>query len=1070
MDRNRLGRNDLGFPENRRTALGLVGALLLLLPGSGVLPGIARADAPAAAAADAPSQSQAESLGAVVGVPWSGGAGITETVEQIMARQKAQELSGKWRGREQESDRGWRNNNPNRRPNPDAPAVSAWPAADKTVDDAASLLFSPQVVGTTFQTMHVADTPGYTPPDTMGDVGPTQILSISNGRIRVFNKTGALGGLNADEDTFFFSVGGATGVTDAHIRYDRLTQRWFIVCVNLDAVNKVLIAVSSGPTITNSASFTFYQFRHDLVGTTPNTDTNGFLDYPTLGVDKFALYIGGDVINSAGTALVGTTGFVVNKANLIAGSLTVTAFRQLAAGGAGAGPESPQGVDNDDPGATEGYFAGPDLATFGTIMFRRVSTPGGTPSISANIAVTVPATYFPLANGQPARGSTTLDGIDDRFFAAAIHKNKITGVSSLWAAHNMRVSTTGVASSTGTRNGSRWYEFGNLTTTPALVQSGTLFDAAASNPRGYWVPSVIASGQGHMALGCSYANATVDFAGAAASGRLRTDTAGTIQAPTLAQVSATAYTFEGGANQRWGDYSQTDVDPNDDMTIWTFQEYCDTTNSWAIRAIQLKAPPPALPTSATGACTGQAAASTTITGTSSAGSEFFDPGSDAGGPGFANHIAAAVTGGATVNSVTFTDPTHVTLSLNTIGAVPGAQNVTITNPDGQSAIGSSILTLSSAPVAPTATNGGTVCAGATLQLFASTIAGATYAWTGPNGFTSAVQNPTIPGATTAATGTYTVKASVGGCQGPGGTTSVTVTPDGGSCSDGNACTVADTCQAGACASGAPVTCTASDACHVAGICNPGTGVCSNPAATNGSPCSDGNACTQSDSCQAGLCTGSNPVTCTASDPCHVAGACSPGTGLCSNPAASDGTPCSDGNGCTQSDSCQAGLCTGSNPVTCTASDQCHVAGACSPGTGLCSNPAASDGTPCSDGDACTANDACSAGACGGAPLLVPSEVADLGFTDATTLVWTSAGSAGPGTVHDVPRGLVSQLPVGSGAAEVCIASGPAATATDTATPGAGEAFWYLVRGRNACGTGSYGTDSLGGPRVTGVCP
>ena len=34
----------------------------------------------------------------------------------------------------------------------------------------------------------------------------------------------------------------------------------------------------------------------------------------------------------------------------------------------------------------------------------------------------------------------------------------------------------------------------------------------------------------------------------------------------------------------------------------------------------------------------------------------------------------------------------------------------------------------------------------------------------------------------------------------------------------------------------------------------------------------------------------------------------------------------------------AGVCTGSNPVTCTAFDSCHVAGTCSPATGVCSNP------------------------------------------------------------------------------------------------------------------------------------
>src|SRR5256714_9591364 len=39
----------------------------------------------------------------------------------------------------------------------------------------------------------------------------------------------------------------------------------------------------------------------------------------------------------------------------------------------------------------------------------------------------------------------------------------------------------------------------------------------------------------------------------------------------------------------------------------------------------------------------------------------------------------------TVNSVTYVDPTHVTLELNTVAATLGAKNITITEPDRQSA-------------------------------------------------------------------------------------------------------------------------------------------------------------------------------------------------------------------------------------------------------------------------------------------------------------------------------------------------------------------------------------------------
>ncbi len=198
----------------------------------------------------------------------------------------------------------------------------------------------------------------------------------------------------------------------------------------------------------------------------------------------------------------------------------------------------------------------------------------------------------------------------------------------------------------------------------------------------------------------------------------------------------------------------------------------------------------------------------------------------------------------------------------------------------------------------------------------------------------------------------------GTCNTSTGTCSNPTAANGTACSDGNACTLTDTCQSGTCTGGNPVTCTASDPCYVAGTCSPSTGTCSNPTAANGTACSDGNACTLTDTCQSGTCTGGNPVTCTASDPCHIAGTCSPSTGTCSNPTAANGTACSDGNACTLTDTCQSGTCTGSNPVTCTASDPCHIAGTCSPSTGTCSNPTAANGTACSDGNACTLTDTC----------------------------------------------------------------------------------------------------------------
>jgi len=102
----------------------------------------------------------------------------------------------------------------------------------------------------------------------------------------------------------------------------------------------------------------------------------------------------------------------------------------------------------------------------------------------------------------------------------------------------------------------------------------------------------------------------------------------------------------------------------------------------------------------------------------------------------------------------------------------------------------------------------------------------------------------------------------------------------------------------------------------------------------------------------------------------------------------------------------------------------------------------------------------------------PGEVSGLTVgSDRVTLSWNSeAVNSGSATQHQVLRGLVADLPVG-GASESCLVTGtPTSAIADPAVPPAGSAFWYLVRAKNACGTGSYGATSAGSPRDGSACP
>jgi gliding motility-associated-like protein len=109
-------------------------------------------------------------------------------------------------------------------------------------------------------------------------------------------------------------------------------------------------------------------------------------------------------------------------------------------------------------------------------------------------------------------------------------------------------------------------------------------------------------------------------------------------------------------------------------------------------------------------------------------------------------------------------------------AASGTYSLTVTVGGCTSPQSTVNVTVSNTPAAPVISSNTPVCSGNALNLFANTVAGGTYNWTGPNSFSSAVEDPTIAAATTAASGTYSLTISVGGCTSPQSTTAVVVNP------------------------------------------------------------------------------------------------------------------------------------------------------------------------------------------------------------------------------------------------------------------------------------------------------
>jgi PKD repeat protein len=95
---------------------------------------------------------------------------------------------------------------------------------------------------------------------------------------------------------------------------------------------------------------------------------------------------------------------------------------------------------------------------------------------------------------------------------------------------------------------------------------------------------------------------------------------------------------------------------------------------------------------------------------------------------------------------------------NATTAMAGTYTLTVTNANGCSHDESTSVTVNTKPAA-TASSNSPVCEGATIELYGGPNGMASYNWTGPNAFSSSLQNPTIPNATLAIAGTYTLAAT-----------------------------------------------------------------------------------------------------------------------------------------------------------------------------------------------------------------------------------------------------------------------------------------------------------------------
>jgi hypothetical protein len=382
---------------------------------------------------------------------------------------------------------------------------------------------------------------GCEPPDPTLTVGPTHVLAAINDNLRAFTKAGSTV-WSTSWETFFAAVnpaGSGSFASDPKVFFDAGSQRYFATVLMINSARNHswwMLAVSQSSNITSSTVWTKWALDPDVA------DPGKFADYPGFGFDDSAIYITSNMFNGPTVDLA-----VIPKAQLIQASPPASpTFTQLVNITTSAGSTAFTLQPARMYGAGAGYLASVRGAASNALFLYRVNNPTGTPTLTKT---SVAVSSFAVPPDAPQQGTTNLVATGDtRLYDVVWRNNK------LYAAHT-------IANGSGTQ--ARWYEV-NTTSWPtvSLVQSGNV-SAGGS----YYYPSISVDMNDNVAMGFTRSSST-EFPSAYHTFRGSGDPAGTMATPVLDHAGLGGYT-----GTRWGDYSGTAIDPADNLTFWTMQEY-----------------------------------------------------------------------------------------------------------------------------------------------------------------------------------------------------------------------------------------------------------------------------------------------------------------------------------------------------------------------------------------------------------------------------------------------------------------------------------------------------------------
>ena len=389
------------------------------------------------------------------------------------------------------------------------------------------------------------------PPDTNGAVGRDKLMVPLNSNYVIQRKSDGTV-LSKVSMTSFWGAVGAHRPFDPRVLYDPYSDRWLASAADDPLLPSSLILYGISDTGDPQGRWHLYAIDADSTNAT-------WADFPTLGFDQ-------------GTVAIGVNMFATGSLTYVRGRLIVLDYASLRAGGGG------RPVDLSIPGAfalqpavtyspteTTLYFVEHVDSMSGTYRFWSLRDSalalegGGTKTNPLGPWATPgPSNVLPQEDG---RG---IDAGDSRIGNAVFRNGHVYYAQTI----SLPPGGTGY----GTHTAVQWVE---LDTEGAFVQGGRMEDPGAlpwNGGHSYAFASLAVNSRNDVLVGFAEFESD-DFADAGYAFRAGTDAPGTMRAPvTLKDGEGPYYKTRGGLN-RWGDYSGTEVDPSDDLSLWTVQEY-----------------------------------------------------------------------------------------------------------------------------------------------------------------------------------------------------------------------------------------------------------------------------------------------------------------------------------------------------------------------------------------------------------------------------------------------------------------------------------------------------------------